>query len=323
VGELLGRVVHRAPLVTGGGRSGTGLERVRLDDGTELVAKRETGDDLLVQAIGGRDRLARLWELGVLERAARWVEHGIVAVERDGDDDVVFMRDLSELLLPEGSTISRADDRRVLEAVKRVHDEFAGEAFEGLCPIVDRLRCLSPQVHEPYRDRGDFLPPLVLRGWELFPDAVPSDVVEVVTAIHQAPERFADALGAFEQTLIHGDVRLANLGLSTDAVALFDWGILTGNAPRAVEWVEHLAIDVQCIADGDHDAYLAEVRAVEGDAHDPDAMTLAILGHFAMHGWNKALDLFDGNDEVRARQRKDLDWWVERCREAVAIWSPA
>jgi hypothetical protein len=210
----------------------------------------------------------------------------------------------------------------VLEAVRRLHDEFAGEAIEGLCPMVDRLRLLSPQVFERFRDRDDFLPPLVLRGWELFPEAVPPDVAEIVMAIHAAPERLAGALSAFEQTLIHGDLRLANLGLSPDTVALFDWGILTGIAPRAVEWVEHLAIDVQCIADGDHDAFLAEVRSVEGDDHDPDCMSLALLGHFAMHGWNKALDLFEGDDQVQARQRQDLDWWVARCREAVAIWSP-
>ena len=35
-------------------------------------------------------------------------------------------------------------------------------------------------------------------------------------------------------------------------------------------------------------------------------------------GWNKALDAQTHPDpEVRVRERADLDWWVQRSREAL------
>jgi hypothetical protein len=66
------------------------------------------------------------------------------------------------------------------------------------------------------------------------------------------------------------------------------------------------------------------VRVAEGERHDPEALTLALLGVLAIMGWNKALDLLDTDDDaVRVRQRADFDWWVMRARDALDIWSPA
>ena len=63
--------------------------------------------------------------------------------------------------------------------------------------------------------------------------------------------------------------------------------------------------------------------SAEGERHDPEALSLALLGVLALMGWNKALDLLDTDDEeLRARQRADLDWWVAQARVALEIWSP-
>jgi hypothetical protein len=35
-------------------------------------------------------------------------------------------------------------------------------------------------------------------------------------------------------------------------------------------------------------------------------------------GWNKALDAVEHPDpQIRARERADLDWWVDRARDAL------
>ena len=101
--------LRRGPFDTGEGKSGSALERVTLDDGRELVLKHEAPDDLVARVVpGGADRIGVLWDSGVLERAATVVDHGIVGVERDGNEWLVFMRDVSHTLLPETVDVSRA-----------------------------------------------------------------------------------------------------------------------------------------------------------------------------------------------------------------------
>ena len=181
---------------------------------------------------------------------------------------------------------------------------------------------LSPATVTALADRGHVLPPLVLRGWELWPDAVPVDVADAVLAVHDRADGLAAQFATHETTLTHGDLRLANLGISADAVSLIDWGALTAVAPSALDWAVYLATDIQRI-DATHDEFLDDIRVAEGDRHDAEALSLALLGVLAIMGWNKALDLFDVDDEAwRAQQRADLDWWVpadpRRARDLVA-----
>lgn len=320
---MISDVVRRAPFDTGEGKSGSALERVTLGDGRELVLKHEAPDDLIALVIpGGSERIGVLWEAGVLPRVGRVVDHGIVAVERDGDEWLVFMRDLSDALIVESRTVSRLEHRRIVRAISRVHDTFRGEPLPPLCSVAAQFRMLSPATVTALADRGHVLPPLVLRGWELWPDAVPADVADAVLAVHDQAEELAAQLATHETTLTHGDLRLANLGISADAVSLIDWGALTAAAPSALDWAVYLATDIQRI-DATHDEFVDDIRAAEGDRHDAEALSLALLGVLAIMGWNKALDLFDVDDEVwRAQQRADLDWWVPQIRAALEIWSP-
>jgi hypothetical protein len=322
VGELLERIVRREPYDTGEGKTGSRLERVWLDDGTELILKHETADNLLARVLdGSAGRVATLWEAGVLTRLPTPLDAATVAVERDGEGSLVFMRDVARWLVPEGTSIGRDDHRRVVDAVHRFHETFRGEHVDGLCPLADRFCALSAASVAPYVDSGDFLPPLVTRGWEHWPDAVPADVCAAVLAVHDDPEPLATRLLDRECTLVHGDLRLANLGLGPERTYLLDWGALSAVAPAAMEWLEYLAIDAQCV-DASHDEFLADIAIAEGRRHDPEALSLAILGQLAMLGWNKALDLFEGDDRVRARQRVDLDWWIGRVRQGLEVWSP-
>jgi hypothetical protein len=317
------RIVRRARFDTGEGKSGSALERVVLDDGTELVLKHESPDDLVALVIpGGADRIGVLWESGVLQRVGGLVDHGIVAVEREGDEWLVFMRDLSDALIDEARAVSRPEHRRIVRAITRLHDSFRAEPLPRLCSLAAQFRMLAPATVTPLAERGHFLPPHVLRGWELWPDAVPDDVGNAVLAVHDHADELAARLEDRAITLAHGDLRLANLGITSRDVALIDWGALTAAAPPALDWAVYLATDIQRI-DATHDEFLDDVRAAEGDRHDPEALSLALLGVLAIMGWNKALDLFDITDEGwRARQRADLDWWVPQIRAALEIWSP-
>ncbi len=137
------------------------------------------------------------------------------------------------------------------------------------------------------------------------------------------PEPFAAALSAFPSTLLHGDLKLGNLGFLGDRVVMLDWGTQTGWAPPAVEAAWYLAINWSRI-DATREQVLDDFRAAEGERHDEDALRLALLGGLVQLGWDKALAASGHLDPaIRAREAADLAWWCDRARDALAVWSPS
>ena len=142
-------------------------------------------------------------------------------------------------------------------------------------------------------------------------------------AVLERPEPFAAALSRFLSTLIHGDLKLGNLGFAGDRVVMLDWGTQTGWAPPAVEVAWYLAINWSRI-DATREQVLDDFRAAEGDCHDEDTLRLALLGGLVQLGWDKALHASGHPDPaVRSREAADLAWWARRARDALEVWSPS
>jgi hypothetical protein len=171
------------------------------------------------------------------------------------------MRDVAETFLPEGATVSRADSRRILEAAAALHLAFRGQWVDGGCPLADRYAFLSPTV--AHREPSAGVPAVIGRGWARFADVVPAPVAEAVAAIHADPTLLASALNEFEATLIHGDLKFGNIGLTPDRVVLVDWGPQCGMAPPAVEFAWYLALNATRL-DATRDEVLNDVRAASG-----------------------------------------------------------
>ena len=51
----------------------------------------------------------------------------MIEMEEQGDGWVLIMRDVSDAVLAEGRVLSRAENRRVLQAIDALHAEFMGE----------------------------------------------------------------------------------------------------------------------------------------------------------------------------------------------------
>jgi hypothetical protein len=323
VTSMLAGAVRREPLAAGDGRSGSLLERVTLAGGEAVVVKHASAaSDWIMRATGDGGRVAALWSSGLLGRVPDVVEHAILAVERDGDGWLVVMRDLSAALLPDAARLSRARSRRVLEAAAALHAAFRDEPPLALCSLADRYGFLSPATARREAGGADELPALIGRGWERLPELLPADVFEAVLAVAERPEPFAAELGRFPATLVHGDLKLGNVGFLGERVVLLDWGTQTGWAPAAVEAVWYLAVNASRI-DATREQVLDDVRAAEGEHHDEDALRLAMLGGLVQLGWDKALHATGHPDPaVRAWERADLEWWTARARDALERWSP-
>jgi aminoglycoside phosphotransferase (APT) family kinase protein len=150
---------------------------------------------------------------------------------------------------------------------------------------------------------------------------VPKDVAAAVDRVHERPASLAERLGRHCCTLVHGDLKLANMGFTGDRVVILDWGSLTSWAPAEVDYAWFVAVNGASI-DATHDELLADARRAMGAHHDARAMRLALLGALAQLGWDKALGATDpANEAVRRREREGLEWWVARARDAFEVWS--
>jgi aminoglycoside phosphotransferase (APT) family kinase protein len=335
--------VERARLGVSDGRSGSRLERVRLADGTVVVVKRVAPAwDWIVRSTGDTGRIVELASSGLLDRVPAVLDHTVLGAERDGDGWLVVMRDAGPLLVGDQARLDRAASRRVLDAAAALHTAFAATpAAERLplCSMTARYAFLSPAT-AAREARGPFgpshtgtghrlvvgpdqLPGLIGRGWERFAEVVPADVAGPVLTVLDRPELLAAALARFPATLVHGDLKLGNLGFGpSGTVVALDWGTQTGWAPPAVELAWYLAINASRI-DATREQVLDDFRASQGGANDEQALGLALFGGLVQLGWDKALQATGHADQaVRAREAADLDWWVARAREALAGWSP-
>jgi hypothetical protein len=314
--SILDGTLERGPFAAEGGRTDATFERAVLRDGTRVVIKHVDRDGLLAKLTGGFDRLYELWTSGVFARIPEVIDHTTLAVERDGDGYIVVMRNASAEFLGDERVLSREESCRVLQAVDAMHREFWGEAVPGACSSDLRLRAFTDL------GRGDWsLGPVWRRGWELFAEVAPRDVSDVTLSLLADPAPLLEAMRPCEQTFIHGDLRLHNLGLTDDRVVLLDWEI-AGTGPPAVEFGWYLIISASRI-DATREEITQDFVRIAGDRFDPYALELGMISALLSLGWNKAIDIVDNPDEaVRLQERADLDWWVLRVREALEAWSP-
>jgi Phosphotransferase enzyme family len=160
------------------------------------------------------------------------------------------MRDVATGLFAPGTRLSRATSRRLLGAAAAMHVAFKGPAggHAGLCRLAEWYRLFSPAVAAELCTPGaSTIPDLIVEGWHRFPDVVPPDVVDAVAAVHADPAAFAAALLEHPTTVVHGDLKLANLGLFEDRVVVLDWGDLTAVAPGAVDFAWYVGINATVV----------------------------------------------------------------------------
>ena len=160
------------------------------------------------------------------------------------------------------------------------------------------------------------LPALVLRGWELFAGLAPPDVAAEVFDALARPEGITRALDDQPSTMLHGDLWLVNLALTSDDIVLLDWGMAT-EGPAVVDYVT-FAVGCASHVALRREALLDEIRRACGADHDERGLRVALFFGLAEQGWNKAVDAAEHADPAtRAAQRAELDWWLARAREAL------
>ena len=315
-GGLLERVTHTEPLVADG-MSGSALERGWLDDGTAVIIKHvDRGLDWLMQATGDDGRVAGLWDAGVFDRVPSSIEHAMLDVQRTPGGAVVVMKDLSAALFTEEGGMG-AGHARVLRAATDLHNAFDDQPQAPLCALRDLFALLSPQSAARFAGMHE-VPRLAVGGWNRFHELVPGDVSETIAAVHSEPDGLANALLERRCTLVHGDLKMANLGLTDDRVVIVDWGTTTLWGPAAIDYAWYIAVNPTAVG-LPLDRLLDDVRGTDAGA-DETALRLALVGALCELGWAKALGATADDAATRDREREGLGWWATRVREPLDAW---
>lgn len=321
--RLSAQIVSREAM-SAAGASGNKVERVTLEDGRRLVCKRVSPTwDWISRATGDDGRALRMWEDGLFDRVPASIEHSVVAVEPEDDGWAVYMRDVSASMIAPDRRLGREEVRRVLAAVSDLHMAFWGERHPGLCALPQRYNLLSPGLGRSEQALGNGMGGTIGRCWEVFAELAPPAIAEAIVALAEDPGPLAAQLDACEPTLVHGDVRLANLGLAPDAVVLVDWGERTGTAPAAVELASFLMFDARRF-DVAPDEVVADFRALYGDRVDDRSMDLALVGGLVQLGCHIVLDVvLHGTEEAMDTARHEMAWWsAQAARAFERTWAP-
>lgn len=315
---LLQGAVERTVLAGHAGKSGAGLERVRLVDGSRYVVKRATPDsDLTLGLTGGTvAREYLLWRSGVLDRLPAGVGHAVMDGWLEGDTTVLVMRDLGDAVLTWDSWLDAAQTDWVLERVAALHRRFLGDPPGDTVPLEEGLTLFAPARLADSAEAGNELATLALRGWEIFADTVASDVAAPVLALLADATPLAAALATGPVTFVHGDLSIVNMAYDRDDLVLLDWALPMA-APGAMD-IARLVAGCSSRMGPSREAVLSAYARLAGPSHDERSMRLALLAGLLFLGWNKALDAAEHPDpNTRARELDDLAWWVRAARRTL------
>jgi hypothetical protein len=319
VDELLAGTTERAPMKTVDSLSGSRFERVVIGGRSHVVKYLCVDDDWIMRGTGDRDcRQRRLWASPLVARIPEVIDHAVVGMagytnDRGHDGLALLMRDVSDLMVPEGSSLL-PDERhlRFLDHMAALHAAFWGWSDDlGLMPLVSAYTVLTPVTAalEAARGTEDAVPAAVGRGWARFPAAAPR-AGDLVLGLLADPGPLVEGLARTPGTLIQADWKLGNLGSHADGrTVLLDWD-RTGEGPACFELAWYLAVNCDRMALSKEAAIAAyrtalEARGIRTEPWWEQQLGLALLGALLMLGWAKV----DGGAE--------LAWWEERALAAA------
>lgn len=296
------------------GYSGATMARIE-QHGERYVVKRvsRTTDWIIQMTSDHAMREAQIAASDVLSALAPALRSPSIAAARDGDGFALLMRDLTSYLLPADGVLREPVWDVILAGAASMHARFweaAPPAGIGWCGLRERLLMLSEPAGERLRDAG-LMEFGFAAGWERFHAQAPPAAGALVRQLHAAPHALVDELVRLPQTLLHHDLKTANVAVEGDTLWLFDWA-LAGYGPVGVELAWLLAVNSSRLPwtlDETAERYRAHLQRQLGARIDEAAwrrqLAAAYISGLAMYGFAK-----DGDE---------LAWWCERAVEAQRV----
>jgi hypothetical protein len=331
------------------GWSGASLTRLRRRGGDRFILKRDSrARDWIARATADGPVLREAWFAARAAFLNQFFSDGIrapyVGVGADREEFGMIMPDLTGVLFDWNRPISTAQLDHVLAAIAALH-AYPWADGDGMspnlgdpgwprggpwCPILERITLICRASLERPGPARDAVADRILPGWDAFDRLASRPARDLIALLCEDPQPLVDVLAAQPHTLIHGDLKLANVGIAADgAVETVDWQLVS-IAPIAIEIGWFLVANTACLPVEPMDV----VRRYQGHLArgflDPDdgwlvgndfedaGVDAAVLVGLLLRGWRKGLDATAGitlGSGVPARD--DLAWWCNRAVEAA------
>jgi hypothetical protein len=237
------------------------------------------------------------------------------------------MPDLTGVLFDWEVAISVEHLDQVLGALAEMHGypwRTSGDVGDGpWCPLRERITLICRASLERPGPARDAVAQRLLPGWDAWDRLASPHARSIIAELGADPQPLVDVLRARPSTLIHGDLKLANVGIEADgSVVLVDWQMVS-IAPVAIELGWFLVSNVNALpvpAEAALERY-REAFALRSNASlvDWQAQTdCAVLVGLLLRGWRKGEDAAAGTVLASGlTAADDLAWWCERALEAA------
>jgi hypothetical protein len=299
------------------GFSGARMSRLEHEARRYLVKRTSWADDWLMRHSHDREGREALFAASTAGGApAPGVRTPYVGAARDGTGFAILMQDIGALLLPPAGVLAVGEADRVLAALASLHATADTDTPRtALCGLDERVTILSPSASDELQSAGiDFG---AVRGWQEFDRLAPRATRTVIHSIFEDPRSFCAWAAGQPPALLHGDAKLANMGMDSDDVWMFDWSMVM-RGPVGTELGWFVAVNASRLPwspaetlDRYHRIALAQETAP--DDHNEslwaEQHALAVLTGMLVLGWGKALDAAGGRAD-------EFAWWCEMTARA-------
>jgi hypothetical protein len=306
------------------GWSGAGMTRLTRADGARFVLKRDSlARDWIARVTGDEPGLREAMLVRASPEMPSPVTLPHLGVAQDGEDVVLLMPDLTDVLIRWEQPIDVVTLDRVLAALAALHREPWHAGLPAAFPWTERSRrllLLTRTAAAAYEAQGLSFGARFVQGWDAFDRHVQPAARDLIAGLTTDPAPLFAALDRLPNAGLHGDLKLGNVGLAADSsVPMIDWQ-MTMVAPVAVELGWFLVANVSGLP-LPPDAVLERYRVAAGAPLDETwsaQRDLAVIVGLFLRGWRKGLDTEAGAAHPSGLTApEDLAWWASSAVEAA------
>jgi hypothetical protein len=329
LGAIVGReigAVREAPLgAQESAYSGSAISVIETNTDRLLLKRCAPAWDYFMRVSNdGRGREALVFTSGLLDRLPPELAHAYLACARDGDGWAILMRDVASSLMPPRVAIAHADHRRVLTGLAAFHAAFwEHDPGPGFCAPWHHYHVVSPAAAAGDAGEHGALQEMIQDGWERLLALIDPGIGTLALALANDPTPLTDRLARLPQTVVHGDMRPANIGIEDDRLLPIDWALVGRGVAGldAIWYVAGLGARSPLARESSLDIYRAALADRLGPRFDTawwePMLDFSLLGGLLRHGWIAARVTSSRDTMMRDAARADLSWWTEAARRGI------